>query len=295
MRKQSFIKIVFKVLHSEMSYYNLYAFICLIWVLVLSIFAFIDFESLIKIFEVLLTTDGEITHRTGAFFKVILGPFLIFLFLIIPKIMRKRHVVVNFIPWYTAFFLGHFLIFTHLNILFHPGVSEDGLLEQMTVILSFLASSLFFISGIRGCKFAFFLSASWFIFAMEEMSWGQRIFDLRTPIFFIEHNYQQEINFHNFFNPYFEVIYLIFNFLLLSFFTWFSELKLFSKFYNLPSVSMVVRISDRYSIWIIPLSMIPGQLALGTEFVEQQWSLMGVLLSYLLFERVKKNLSVIGK
>ena len=289
MRKQSFIKIVFKALHIEMSYYNLYAFFCLIWVLVLSIFAFIDFESLIKIFEALFTSDGEVINRSVAFFKVILGPFFIFLFFIIPKIMRKRHILVNYLPWYIAFFVGHFLIYTHLNILFDHALGEDGILEQMTVILSCLASSLFLISGIRGCKFAFLLSASWFIFAMEEISWGQRIFDLQTPIFFMQHNYQQEINAHNFFNPYLEIIYSIFNFLLLSFFTWFSELKLFSKFYNLPSVSMVVKISDKYSIWIIPLSLIPATLALYGEFVEQQWSLMGVLLSYLLlFERVEK-------
>ena len=46
----------------------------------------------------------------------------------------------------------------------------------------------------------------WFLFgvalfcafvAMEEISWGQRIFAYRPPAYFLEHNFQQELNFHN--------------------------------------------------------------------------------------------------
>ncbi len=33
--------------------------------------------------------------------------------------------------------------------------------------------------------------------AMEEFSWGQRIFGYRPPVYFLEHNYQQELNIHN--------------------------------------------------------------------------------------------------
>ena len=36
-----------------------------------------------------------------------------------------------------------------------------------------------------------------FIFAMEEISWGQRLLGYRPPAYFLEHNYQQEFNFHN--------------------------------------------------------------------------------------------------
>ncbi len=36
-----------------------------------------------------------------------------------------------------------------------------------------------------------------FVVAMEEISWGQRILGYRPPAYFLEHNYQQEFNFHN--------------------------------------------------------------------------------------------------
>ena len=36
-----------------------------------------------------------------------------------------------------------------------------------------------------------------FIVAMEEISWGQRLFGYRPPTYFLAHNYQQEFNFHN--------------------------------------------------------------------------------------------------
>ncbi len=33
--------------------------------------------------------------------------------------------------------------------------------------------------------------------ALEEISWGQRVFGYRPPAYFLEHNYQQELNLHN--------------------------------------------------------------------------------------------------
>lgn len=36
-----------------------------------------------------------------------------------------------------------------------------------------------------------------FFVAMEEISWGQRILGYRPPTYFLEHNFQQEFNFHN--------------------------------------------------------------------------------------------------
>lgn len=36
-----------------------------------------------------------------------------------------------------------------------------------------------------------------FVVAMEEISWGQRVLGYRPPPYFLEHNFQQELNFHN--------------------------------------------------------------------------------------------------
>ncbi len=45
----------------------------------------------------------------------------------------------------------------------------------------------------------FFLGVALFCFvvAMEEISWGQRVVGYRPPVYFLEHNYQQELNVHN--------------------------------------------------------------------------------------------------
>ena len=32
---------------------------------------------------------------------------------------------------------------------------------------------------------------------MEEISWGQRVLGYRPPVYFLEYNYQQELNLHN--------------------------------------------------------------------------------------------------
>ncbi len=47
---------------------------------------------------------------------------------------------------------------------------------------------IFFILLALACFFTF----------MEEISWGQRIFDIQTPDFFKKHNLQGETNLHNF-------------------------------------------------------------------------------------------------
>lgn len=41
------------------------------------------------------------------------------------------------------------------------------------------------------------LAAFCFLIAMEEISWGQRVLGYRPPVYFLEHNYQQELNIHN--------------------------------------------------------------------------------------------------
>ena len=45
--------------------------------------------------------------------------------------------------------------------------------------------------------FLFGLALFCFVVAMEEISWGQRVLGYRPPVYFLEHNFQQEFNFHN--------------------------------------------------------------------------------------------------
>lgn len=49
----------------------------------------------------------------------------------------------------------------------------------------------------------FLLSSGFFLLFMEEISWGQRIFGVASPEFFVAHNEQQELNLHNFMTRYY--------------------------------------------------------------------------------------------
>jgi hypothetical protein len=81
-------------------------------------------------------------------------------------------------------------------------IREDGPIEYSTVIV-YLAALIISVSILRFFKnekkiFVLYLvfSIGFFLIAMEEMSWGQRIFDFKTPYWFPE-NRQHETNLHN--------------------------------------------------------------------------------------------------
>jgi len=78
---------------------------------------------------------------------------------------------------------------------------EDLIGEWTQVLLFFsvMVLSLRIASTRKIFRFFFFLLAlaSFYTF-MEEISWGQRLFDIQTPTFFKQHNLQQETNLHNF-------------------------------------------------------------------------------------------------
>jgi hypothetical protein len=81
---------------------------------------------------------------------------------------------------------------------------EDNLLEWSTFVLLFLTGVLSLIIAIQirknqGPYFCFFLifSILCILFSLEEISWYQRIFDIKSPEFFLEHSDKREINIHN--------------------------------------------------------------------------------------------------
>ena len=81
---------------------------------------------------------------------------------------------------------------------------EDSWIEWLTVIAFGSASVAFTLVGAeRGWRDGFFawgLALFCLIVAGEEISWGQRLFSFVPPEVFLEKNYQEEANFHNFFN-----------------------------------------------------------------------------------------------
>lgn len=82
---------------------------------------------------------------------------------------------------------------------------EDGPSENATAALFFATSATFFVSAFREqvrssrlvrCSL-WLLGTMCILLAMEEISWGQRIFGWATPESFLASNYQQETNLHN--------------------------------------------------------------------------------------------------
>lgn len=87
---------------------------------------------------------------------------------------------------------------------YYFSVQEDEYLEWASFWAFILAGIAFVRGGIvyraATARFPWFLYGAGlfcFVVAMEEISWAQRLFGYRPPVYFLEHNYQQEFNFHN--------------------------------------------------------------------------------------------------
>lgn len=110
---------------------------------------------------------------------------------------------------FTIIFLGVYYSQTDLKFFEGTYVREDGPIEWLTVLALFLCTLLSLyrvkiLKPFRNKSFIFGLygfAALFFFGMMEEISWGQRIweqfFDFRVPEFFQTYNTQREMNFHN--------------------------------------------------------------------------------------------------
>jgi hypothetical protein len=84
-------------------------------------------------------------------------------------------------------------------------VVEDGFIEWLTVLPLLITSMiavtyLVKLSAKRNWMFSavvLVIAVFCFFDAGEEISWGQRIFHIKTPEYFAEHNTQDELNVHN--------------------------------------------------------------------------------------------------
>ncbi len=85
--------------------------------------------------------------------------------------------------------------------LYYTLSQEDGFVEWATV-WAFLLAALGHARVARAHRglartYGFLLGLFCFAVAMEEISWGQRLFGFQPPSYFLEHNAQQELNWHN--------------------------------------------------------------------------------------------------
>ena len=75
--------------------------------------------------------------------------------------------------------------------------AEDGIIESLTAFFLFIASVTFFLSNKKHNIFIYALAFILFFGAGEEISWGQRIFNIQTPDEMKKVNVQGEITLHN--------------------------------------------------------------------------------------------------
>lgn len=110
--------------------------------------------------------------------------------------------------WFFLFFTANIVVFSILFYFFpetYDNVSrEDRLIENLTALLLLLAgvfliyTALKQVGGKQLRKFVLIAAGVLFIAgAGEEISWGQRIFDIETPDRLLEINDQDELNIHN--------------------------------------------------------------------------------------------------
>ena len=110
------------------------------------------------------------------------------------------------------FLIIHIRLYYPSSRLFEILYLEDGIFESLTPILMIIAVLLIGLSIPKlrvDAQFVnyrnlitviyLFLMLVFFLNAMEEISWGQRIFGWETPQTF-EGNVQEETNLHNYFN-----------------------------------------------------------------------------------------------
>ena len=92
----------------------------------------------------------------------------------------------------------------HSPMSHYAAVQEDGALEWVTFWAFLLAACAFFEAARRQRSalggipwFAAGVGLFCFLVGMEEISWGQRLLGYRPPAYFLENNFQQELNLHN--------------------------------------------------------------------------------------------------
>ncbi len=82
---------------------------------------------------------------------------------------------------------------------------EDYIIESLTALTAIMGGLILGGIGIyfaykkapKRAVFALIAAAAFVVIGMEEISWGQRVFDINPADFFLENNMQKEINLHN--------------------------------------------------------------------------------------------------
>lgn len=142
---------------------------------------------------------------------------------IIRYVKNNRFFVIALGTYAAIYIAARFLFYKEIfGLLFF----EDGIFENATAVFFLLAFfiflSIFIKSNIKDNYTRFkvlLLGLFLFFVGMEEISWGQRLFDISTPEYLLERNYQLELTAHNLISArYYTYIYFVVSVCFLIFF-----------------------------------------------------------------------------
>ena len=269
-------------------------FILLFIILITTYFIVFQYSEFITFAENNITDDGVIDFPANSIARLY-GLFcfcLIVLFLtryVKPSLLAVDHVRLK--ACYTIIgimIVVHFFWADNRLLYF-----EDGIMEYLTVILALISTILFLLTskkiGGQSGKVLFLISFLLILFALEEISWGQRLAGWETPELLKKINHQQELNIHNIFNFLVPLIYVLF----------FSSLSLIFLFRD-----KILKLIDSRPKYIKLKWLIPGQqfyyfgfiflflagysLFRGGELLEEIFSIFIVFYSVDLLKKTRK-------
>lgn len=193
--------------------------------------------------------------------------------------------------------LSLFFLFLSVNSpnIFSNLSKEDNIIEWGSAFFLFGASLVFYIVYLKSYKSYYVFkhyrwlsvcfSLAFFVIAMEEVSWFQRVIGFGTPEAFNK-NLQEEVNLHNFNTNYSENIYYFGSFIFLVILPYFNIL--FPKLLNIKSLNMYIPSPFIMLVGIIPCSYNFDRWdALTTQFTF--FSCILILTSFLFFKLKKKE------
>jgi hypothetical protein len=149
-------------------------------------------------------------------------------------------------------------------------VQEDEVLEWASFWAFAGAAAVFAWAGLRGGArgWRLWFPAGLALFclwvALEEISWGQRVFGYRPPAYFLENNYQQELNVHNVVGQ--DLRQLALKAVILGYGVFLPLLGL------IPALRSLL---DRLGVVAPPLALVPGFLATYALYEVYPWEFSG--------------------
>ena len=158
--------------------------------------------------------------------------------------------------------------------LYYRSVQEDQALEWASFWSFFVAGGVFAVAAWRqhrqvGALPWFLVGLALFcvFVAMEEISWGQRVFGHRPPDYFLAENYQQELNLHNLAST--DLRLLVFRGIILGY-------GVFLPMFALVPVAR--RLLDRFAIVPPPVALAPSMFAMFWIHASYPWKFTGEVI-----------------